>query len=198
MRLGSEEVIPVDIRILAATNQNLEDMVAEGTFRQDLFYRLNVLQFETLPLRRRPQDILPCARMLLRKHAQTYQRNVIDLDADLCRLLQGYSWPGNFRQLGNIMERIAITAKPPMACLSVVEPALGDLRNAPLMASDGGGDRELLAGDMESIRRRIVLRVLAEENGNKVVTARRLGVDRGTLNRWLRNPDQPSLALSAE
>ena len=186
MRLGAEQVIPVDIRIVAATNQDLEGMVAAGTFRQDLFYRLNVLKFETLPLRMRPRDILPSAVLLLRKHARTYQSAAVDLDADLRQTLLAYDWPGNFRQLSNIMERIAITARDPVVRLGSVESALSDLRKpVRKIASDCAGC-EAMQGDLNAIRLRVVPKIMAEENNNKSQAARRLGVDRGTLNRWLK------------
>jgi transcriptional regulator with PAS, ATPase and Fis domain len=186
MRLGAEHVIPVDIRIVAATNQDLEDMVAAGTFRQDLFYRLNVLKFETLPLRMRPRDILPSAVLLLRRHARAYHSAAVDLDADLRQALLAYDWPGNFRQLSNIMERIAITARDPVVRLGTVEPALSDLRRPVRKTAIDCAGCDVIKGDMNAIRQRIVPRIMAEENNNKSQAARRLGVDRGTLNRWLK------------
>ncbi len=187
MRLGSEDVIPVDIRIIAATNQDLEAMVAEGTFRQDLFYRLNVLKFEPLPLRACRQDIIPSALALLRKHAKHYRRHVVDLDLDLRQFLLGYHWPGNLRQLSNIMERIAIIAPDAVATLSSVETALSDLKNKS-KPPPGCAACDLTTGDMDSIRLRVVSQVIAEENNSKTRAAKRLGVDRGTLNRWLKDP----------
>ncbi|MDC7788647.1 sigma 54-interacting transcriptional regulator [Rhodoplanes sp. TEM] len=186
MRLGSEHQIPVDVRIVAATNQDLEEMVELGTFRQDLFYRLNVLKLETLPLRLRPKDIVPSALLLLRKHARAHGTAVVDLDADLRQVLMDYDWPGNFRQLGNIMERIAVTAQEPTARLANVEFAMRDLRRPARRRKPAGGDHEFITGSMDEIRLRVVARVLEEENNSKTRAARRLGVDRTTLNRWLK------------
>jgi transcriptional regulator with PAS, ATPase and Fis domain len=185
MRLGSEQVIPVDIRIIAATNQDLDAMVADGRFRQDLFYRLNVLKFEPLPLRQRPLDIIPSALVLLRKHASRYRRPVIDLDADLRDFLVRCDWPGNLRQLSNVMERIAIISQSEVASLSGVESVLDDLKpgRSPVSACAAF---DLAGGNLDAIRRRVVWQVVAEENNCKTQAARRLGVNRSTLNRWLK------------
>lgn len=186
MRLGSEEVIPVDIRIIAATNQDLEAMVAEGSFRRDLFYRLNVLKFEAPPLRERRQDIIPSALALLRRHARHYKRHVVDIDMDLRRFLLDHDWPGNLRELGNIMERIAIIAPDEVAGLASVASALTDLQKKGARTAAKCTACDITEGNMDSIRQRIVRRVMAEEGNSKSQAARRLGIDRGTLNRWLK------------
>jgi transcriptional regulator with PAS, ATPase and Fis domain len=184
MRLGSEDVIPVDIRIIAATNQNLEEMVAQGKFREDLFYRLNVLKFEPVPLRARPRDIIPSALALLQKHARRYQREVTSLDDELQAFLLRYQWPGNLRELSNVIERIAITSPEPEARLAALKPVLSDLTRTPRRSLCS--NCELTQGSLDDIRCRIVLKVIAEENNCKSQAAKRLGVDRTTLNRWLR------------
>ncbi len=186
MRLGSEQPIPVDIRVIAASNKNLEEMVAAGTFREDLFYRLNVLKFETVPLRQRPDDIVPSALFALRRHAQAHASVAADLAPDLRRALAAYPWPGNFRQLSNVMERIAILADRPVVTLAEARPALADLDGPRPRACGCGCD--VLDGGMEDIRARVVARVLAAEGGSRSRAARRLGVDRGTLARWLKEP----------
>jgi transcriptional regulator with PAS, ATPase and Fis domain len=186
MRLGSEHQIPVDVRIVAATNRDLEEMVSQGTFRQDLFYRINVLKFETLPLRVRAKDILPSALLLLRRHARTHGTDVVDLDADLRQLVADYDWPGNFRQLSNVMERIAITAPEPIARLDDVDFAISDIRR-PRRRKPDRVERDFITGSMDEIRLRVVAKVLEEENNSKTKAARRLGVDRTTLNRWLKD-----------
>ncbi|TBW41163.1 AAA family ATPase [Siculibacillus lacustris] len=185
MRLGAEHAIPIDVRLVAATNQDLEAMVAAGSFRQDLYYRLAVLEFETLPLRERPRDIVPSALLLLRKFARLHHSVAVDLDPDLRRLLAGHDWPGNFRQLSNVIERIAIIASSAMVDLDGVAPALKELRRAPRRGT--ASDDDPLGGSMDDIRRRAVARVMQDEKGSKTRTARRLGVDRTTLNRWLKD-----------
>lgn len=185
MRLGSETVNTVDIRIIAATNKDLASMVAEGTFREDLYYRLNVVKFEPLPLRRRRQDIVPLALSQLREHAGRYGRAVADLDGELREFLASYEWPGNLRELSNVMERIAIVAPDSIARLADVRSVLDDL--GPARSAPAGCDRcGLMEGSLDMIRRRIVGRVVAEEHNSKSRAARRLGVDRTTLSRWLK------------
>ena len=188
MRLGSENPIPVDIRIVAASNRNLEEMVAAGTFREDLFYRLNVLQIEMLPLRKRRNDIIPSALRLLRGYAQVHRNSVVDLDLQLRDFLLQYDWPGNFRQLGNIMERLAIVATGPVISLDEAEPLLADLcvRQSERSHITDYDPDDFLSGSMDEIRLKVVNRVLAEEGYSKTRTAKRLGVDRTTLNRWLK------------
>jgi transcriptional regulator with PAS, ATPase and Fis domain len=193
MRLGAEQPIPIDVRLVAATNQSLEDMIAEGTFRQDLYYRLNVLEFETLPLRRRRADIEPTAREMLRAAARRHGTPARDLAPDLVRVLLDYEWPGNFRQLGNVMERIAIVAGTEVVDLETAAPALKELRRKRRhIAAD-------LDGTMDDVRRRAVRRALAEAEGSRTRAAQRLGVDRSTLTRWLKElgedeapPERPS------
>ncbi len=187
MRLGSESPVPVDIRIVAASNRDLEAMVAAGAFREDLFYRLNVLQIEMLPLRRRPKDIIPSALKLLRGYGQLHKKPAVDLDEDLRRLLLQYDWPGNFRQLGNIMERLAITASSPIVSLENAAPLLADLfsKRGERRSTVHCDACDLMAGSMEEIRLRVVNKILAEEGYSKTQAAKRLGIDRTTLNRWL-------------
>ena len=193
MRLGSEQPIPVDIRVIAASNKCLEDMVAAGTFREDLFYRLNVLKFETVPLRERPDDIVPSALFALRRHAQAHASPATDLAPDLRRALMVYPWPGNFRQLSNIMERIAILADAPVVRLADARPALADV-DAARPSARPCGECDLLAGSFGEIRDRVVSRVLSLERGSRSRAARRLGVDRTTLARWLKDGEPPRAA----
>lgn len=194
MRLGSENSIPVDIRIVAASNRNLEDMVDSGAFRQDLFYRLNVLQVEMLPLRKRPLDIIPSALKLLRGYARAHNKVAIDLDPDLRRLLLDYDWPGNFRQLGNVMERLAIIATTSVVRLDEAKPVLVDLVSPRREKTANCKRCEFTLGSMDDIRLKVVNTILAEEGNSKTQTARRLGVDRTTLNRWLKElgRDEPA------
>lgn len=187
MRLGSEQPIPIDIRLVAASNRDLERVVAAGDFRQDLFYRLNVLKFETVPLRERQDDIVPSALHLLRRHAESHGSAAHDLDPALRQLLSGYDWPGNFRQLSNIMERIAIIAAKPMVDLRTAGPALADICGPSRQPAKPCGACDLAEGSLGDIRDRIVARVLSEERGSRSRTALRLGIDRSTLGRWLKD-----------
>ncbi|MBN2705452.1 MAG: sigma-54-dependent Fis family transcriptional regulator, partial [Deltaproteobacteria bacterium] len=107
-RLGSSRGIPVDVRIIAATNKNLEEEIRAGNFRQDLFYRLNVLPIEVPPLRRRREDIPLLAEHFLAGYFSRHGGRVKHLSPEVLELLQRYQWPGNVRELKNLMERLAI------------------------------------------------------------------------------------------
>ncbi|MBW1974330.1 MAG: sigma-54-dependent Fis family transcriptional regulator [Deltaproteobacteria bacterium] len=107
-RVGSNKTIEVDVRIIAATNRNLEKMVEDGTFREDLYYRLNILRVELPPLRKRPQCIIPLAYYFLRLKSQRLRKNIVDFEPQVLEMFQRYHWPGNLRQLANVIERAVI------------------------------------------------------------------------------------------
>ncbi len=109
-RVGGLDSIPIDVRIISATNRNLEEMVKEGRFREDLFYRLNVVPIVVPPLRNRPEDIVPMIRSFLLKNNKKFSENKT-MDAAAMSILLKYSWPGNVRELENIIERLVITTK---------------------------------------------------------------------------------------
>jgi DNA-binding NtrC family response regulator len=104
-RVGGEADIPLDIRLIAATNTNLKDMVKSGSFREDLFYRLNVFHIEMPPLRKRKEDIPSICRSILKKFNNIYQKNINRVSDDVLRVFNSYDWPGNIRELENILER---------------------------------------------------------------------------------------------
>lgn len=112
MRVGSTSPRKVDVRVIAATNRNLEDCIKEGTFRSDLYYRLNVATIRIPPLRDRNEDIEPLAKSFLSMYSAKYRKNLYFMDASI-EFLRGYTWPGNVRELQNIVHSIAITAKGP-------------------------------------------------------------------------------------
>ena len=125
--------------------------------------------------------------LLLRRHARTHGTDVVDLDADLRQLVADYDWPGNFRQLSNVMERIAITAPEPIARLDDVDFAISDIRRPRRRKSDRV-ERDFITGSMDEIRLRVVAKVLEEENNSKTKAAPvGWGSTRTTLNRWLKD-----------
>jgi len=111
MRVGGREVKKIDIRLIAATNRNLEAMVAEGTFREDLFYRLNIVPIQLPPLRERKEDIPLLACHFLEKYSKETNKNVDNISAEAMELLVSYNWPGNVRELENLIERIVVTTE---------------------------------------------------------------------------------------
>src|SRR5687767_11820858 len=133
-RLGGTRTIRVDVRLIAATNRDLSAMVAAGHFREDLYYRLNVVSVETPPLRERKEDILPLATHFIRRFATELKKRLDGLDTDAQKLLVRYNWPGNIRELENAIERAALLAESPMIMSSDLR--LGDFAPAGTSSKD--------------------------------------------------------------
>ena len=158
--------------MLAATNRDLLKAVEEGRFREDLYYRLNVINLELPPLRLRRADILPLARHFLKQKAATKR-----LSAAAARMLQGYAWPGNVRELANAMERIAVLARNDLVMPEHLPPAI---RNAvPATEDESEPD-----GDVQTLRERetiAIRKALEQTGGNQTKAAELLGISRRTL-----------------
>jgi DNA-binding NtrC family response regulator len=179
--LGAEKVEHVDVRVVAATNRDLEEMMTQGEFREDLYYRLNVIDVRLPPLRNRADDILPIAEHWLRHHRDKGPNTRdIRLSPEVQRLLLAYRWPGNVRELQNTIERgIALCRN------DVIQPEdlplpLHEARDVDYLATAVA--KHLSLSELE---RDFVLLVLDDEGGNKTRTAQRLGLDRKTLYRKL-------------
>jgi len=208
LRLGSNEPTPVDVRVIAATHRDLRAMIAAGTFREDLYYRLHILPLHLPALRQRPADVPIIAaellkRALARHGAPTAHARALRL---LLPHLPGYGWPGNVRELENVVERVALLfaddggeAPVDEAALRAVMPELLEARpplpRLPGAAPVGGGagpDLQAAPADLRAAReaeeRRQIGRVLGECGGNLSEAARRLGVGRTTLYRKLGGP----------
>lgn len=180
--VGSDSEVEVDVRVLAATNQDLENAVAEKQFRGDLFYRLNVVQLRLPPLRARGNDVLLLAQHFLDHAAARQAKRVERLSAKAAERLLAYSWPGNVRELQNCIERaVALTAYDQIGIDDLPERVRDYRPSQVLVASDHPS--ELLS--MEEIERRYILRVLDVVGGNKTLAAQILGFDRRTLYRKL-------------
>jgi formate hydrogenlyase transcriptional activator len=121
-RLGSPRSLPVNVRIIAATHRNLQEKVAEGTFREDLFYRLNVFPIEVPPLRERPEDIPLFVRQFVDEYSQTFGKHVGFVSPANMTALRHYPWPGNIRELRNVVERAMVVAKGPQLSIPVPAP----------------------------------------------------------------------------
>jgi DNA-binding NtrC family response regulator len=167
--VGSTREIPVDIRIVAATNRNLSDEVRHGRFRQDLFYRLDVVNIVIPPLRQRREDILPLAGHFAAQLASHLGLPMVPFDADTVARLQSYDWPGNVRELRNLVERSLILGYFPLDAL----PEEGTMETAASVAA------------LDEVEKSHILEVLAVCGGNKSEAARRLGVSRKTVERKL-------------
>src|SRR5207253_11167338 len=108
---GSSEPVEVDVRVIAATHQNLERLIAEGRFREDLYYRINVISVSVPPLRERREDIPELAEHFLKLHGERCAKPMLQIDDDALAMLKAYSWPGNIRQLENVIERAVVVAE---------------------------------------------------------------------------------------
>lgn len=180
--VGSDSEVDVDVRVLAATNQDLDRAVAEKLFRGDLFYRLNVVQMRLPPLRARGNDVLLLAQHFLDQAAARQNKRVERLSAKAAERLLAYSWPGNVRELQNCIERaVALTAYDQIGIDDLPERVRDHRPSQILLASDHPS--ELVT--MEEIERRYILRVLDVVGGNKSLAAQILGFDRRTLYRKL-------------
>lgn len=180
MRIGSDTIVPIDVRVLAATNRDLKSMVEEGTFRRDLYYRLNVLSLELPPLRKRLEDLPELLRYLLDKYDLDEAKKV-EVRARFPVLLSQYDWPGNVRELENVVERIAVLAAGGFSVAEIEEEVVREL-----VPDYGKMDQAVLAREVESWERQKILQVLSETQGNKTKAARLLGISRSTLWRKIR------------
>ncbi|HRP94865.1 MAG TPA: sigma-54 dependent transcriptional regulator [Rhodocyclaceae bacterium] len=176
-RLGGSRELKVDVRFVAATNRNLEEMVAAGQFREDLLYRLNVGTIEMPPLRERPDDIRPLAERFLAEIAPAVRIPQPSLAPDVLPLLQAYRWPGNVRELRNVLERAAILSGGGPISADMLPREISRQARPESQATAEGGELVPLA----EIERRYILRVLDEVGGNKSRAAEILGITRLTL-----------------
>lgn len=178
-RIGSNESVPVDLRIIAASRRNLTDFVATGRFREDLLYRLNTVTIVLPPLRERPEDIPLLAEFFLARYGDQKEVPVTAFSSAAKRVLSEYSWPGNVRELEHVIERAVALATH--AVLSI-----DDLPPAVLQKNIGNSNHAVLfPGTLKALQREQVLKMLASTHGNKERTARLLGISRRTLYRLL-------------
>jgi two-component system response regulator AtoC len=180
--VGSDSEVDIDVRVLAATNLDLEKAVTERQFREDLYYRLNVVQLRLPPLRARGNDVLLLAQHVLDQTAIRLSKRVQRLTPKVAERLLAYSWPGNVRELQNCIERaVALTAYDQIGVDDLPEKVRDYRPSQVLLISDHPSD--LLS--MEEVERRYILRVLDVVSGNKSLAAQILGFDRRTLYRKL-------------
>nr|WP_238457665.1 sigma 54-interacting transcriptional regulator [Desulforamulus ferrireducens] len=176
LRVGGSTPIRVDVRIIAATNRSLENMMANGTFREDLYYRLNVVSLEIPPLRERREDIPELVYLFLQEFSQLYNKYITKLEPGVMATFLAYSWPGNIRQLKNIIERMVIlTEGDTITEKSIPDTLKVSSRQDQLSPAVG------LASVTEQTERELIIRTLKQVNGNRSEAARMLGIPRSTL-----------------
>jgi formate hydrogenlyase transcriptional activator len=172
-RLGGTRTIPIDVRLVAATNRNLTQMMGDKLFRSDLYYRLKVFPIIAPPLRDHPEDIPALARHFTKKYADKMDRKIESIPSETMKALVAWSWPGNVRELENFIERSVILSRGPG-----LRAPLAELRaDAP----DAGGNSTL-----ENVERDHILRIFRETGGVISAAANRLGVPRTTLNAMMK------------
>ncbi|MGN7175226.1 sigma 54-interacting transcriptional regulator [Cytobacillus sp. SAFR-174] len=182
MRLGDERVIPINIRVVAASNRNFEKMVEEGSFRADLYYRLNILDIPIPSLRERIPDIPLLCDFFLKELEPGIRRNSKGFTADAMRILQSYDWPGNIRQLRNIVERSMILSPESMIDAETVLAAGGkDFTKLHELKQHSNSEEFDSETKLQSFEKEYILNVLKQVNGNKTEAAKILGIGRTTL-----------------
>jgi two-component system response regulator HydG len=182
--VGSDQEVPFDARIVTATNRDLETAVEENRFREDLFFRVNVIQLDLPPLRSRGTDVLLLAQHYLHLFAERAGKEVEALSEAVAEKLLNYSWPGNVRELRNVIERaVALTRYNKLAVEDLPEK-IRDYRSSQVFI--GGEDPSELV-PVEEVERRYIEHVLRTVDGNKTLAARILGLDRKTLYRKLQH-----------
>jgi transcriptional regulator with PAS, ATPase and Fis domain len=187
MRVGGDRIVSVDVRIIAASNERLSELVRQGRFRMDLLYRLNVLLLDLPPLRERREDLPELVRHLLARFCARYGRPPVSLSARLLSGLLAYPWPGNVRQLENILERyVLLRAARPMADQEVLAELERELVWTPGDAAPaGGGPPPPLGRQLADLERQIIFRTLEASGFDRREAARRLGISVRTFWRKL-------------
>jgi DNA-binding NtrC family response regulator len=187
-RVGGNTTIHVDVRVIAATNKDLLDQISKGFFREDLYYRINVLPIRLPPLRERDQCIIPLANILLKKYCQSTRKDITGFQADALRQIQAYDWPGNIRQLANTIERAVILAEdkeilPENLLLandsSSVRRSARDNDVLNDLTSDGNGSGDISLAGQE---KELILRILEESLWVQKSAAKKLGISPRALN----------------
>ncbi|MCG7337215.1 sigma 54-interacting transcriptional regulator [Sporosarcina sp. ACRSM] len=180
MRVGGTDEIPIDFRVIAATNRNLEQEVNDGNFRLDLFYRLNVLHLTVPPLRDRPEDINVLAHNMLEKIARKRNKSAPSISPEIMNVLQTYSWTGNIRELENVMERCYLLAEDRIEWEHLPDRLLKERQTKRLYGNMYRGNL------LQENEYELIAKMLEQTNGNKSLTAEKLGISRSTLYDKLR------------
>jgi DNA-binding NtrC family response regulator len=190
-RLGSNKLVPLKARLIFATHQNLDKLVGEGKFRQDLYYRINVMRIEAPPLQDHAEDIPKIARHFLRHYGKIFQKPMDDIEHDALAILQSYTWPGNVRELENVMQRAIILAPGKTVRAEDLnlnteenEVDIGDIDDVVDIGDyhpAGSFERQL-----RDYKVKLAAAAVRENNGNKTLAARSLCISRAYLHRLIR------------
>jgi DNA-binding NtrC family response regulator len=176
--LGETKPKFVDVRLIAATNKNIEDQIRKGLFREDLYYRLNVIEVKIPPLRERREDIDVLARHFAEKYGKEANKKVCEITDDAMEVLHRYNWPGNIRELRNVMERAVVLSGSEKIGLAELPEKI--------KSQDGGGKASTLKDRMDYYEEKVIKDALESHDWNKEETAGELGVDLATLYRKIK------------
>ena len=188
-RVGGTKSLKVDVRVIAASNKNLLDEIRKGTFREDLYYRLNVIPLDVPPLRERSNDIPRLVRHFLQEFSREYGQKTKAIEDEAIAQFVRYPWPGNVRELRNIIERLIIMAPGPVLTLRDVPPPVSSSPAGPGAASPlirAGYDHAALKDARAEFEREFITRKLKENGGNVSKTADAIGVERSNLHRKIK------------
>ena len=180
IRLGGIETVKVDVRVIAATNRDVQDAIKEGAFRQDLYYRLNVVSLHIPPLMERKGDIPLLCQHFIRKHSVLMKKDIRDISQDVLAILMNYDFPGNVRELENIVERGIALANGTSIELAHLPEDLKALNVKTFRRKDGG------IPSLEEQESSYIQWVLKESGGNKTQASQTLGIDRVSLWRKIK------------
>ena len=193
-RVGGNQTLHANVRVIAATNKNLEQLVREGKFRDDLFFRLNVVRITMPPLRERKDDIPLLVRSFLRHFCKANDKPLLEITADAMNALLTYNWPGNVRELRTAIEHAVVMATGPKITVrdlpSAVRQAAGASLPRGISPSKAFGEKASPL-DLHETERKLILQALATTNGNVTAAAKKLGISRRTLHRKINEMNAP-------
>ncbi len=172
-RLGGTENISIDVRIITATHQNLEEKIKEGTFREDLFYRLNIVSINIPPLRERREDILPLIEYFITSYAKENNREKVEISKEAVDLLLKYNYPGNVRELENIIERAVVLCRDNIITLNDIAGSVKGLKKEAMLTQSDTGT---LIEQVERLEKKLIFDALSKSNGNQTLAAKMLGL----------------------
>jgi two-component system response regulator HydG len=172
-RVGGEETLEADVRLIAATNRDLQEAIVQGTFRSDLYYRLNVIPVHLPALREHPEDVPVLAQHFMQHCARKLDRRVDGLSDDAMSAMVRYPWPGNVRELENMVERVVVLNRSGSVELADLPAAIRDNVSGPVSA--------VAPGTLQEMERQRIVEALRDASGNKKLAARKLGIHRSTL-----------------
>ncbi len=183
-RVGGERAIRVDVRIIAATNKDLQSAMRSGQFREDLYYRLNVITLTLPPLRERPEDVADLCTHFLMRACQAVKRSPMQLSREATALLTGYGWPGNVRELANVMERVAVLTEGHLVTPADLPPELtSDAPQRPMAAASTLG---ALSDSVRAFKRNTIRDALVATQNNQTQAAELLGIQQSNLSRMMK------------